>query len=104
MAKQRPKNQSKIPAATSESKSKFVIPVTVSGVILALQPNTKNILNRLLPMAFPIAISGFFLSAATFEIFNMIRYGMGLQGCGPDNVFREAYLGDSETVTGCGVI
>ena len=46
----------------------------------------------------------FFRGAFGFEIFNMRRYGMGLQGCGTDNVLREAYLGDSDIVTGGGVI
>ena len=40
----------------------------MEGVILALHPNTKKILKRLLPITFPIAISGFFFSAATMEV------------------------------------
>ena len=36
--------------------------------MLALHPNTKKILKRLLPITFPIAISGFFFSAATIEV------------------------------------
>lgn len=39
-----------------------------------------------------------------FQIFNMRKYGMGLQGCGTDNVLRSAYLEDSDVRTGGGVI
>lgn len=39
-----------------------------------------------------------------FEIFNMRKYGMGLQGCGTDNVYRDAYLKDKDVRTGGGVI
>ena len=39
-----------------------------------------------------------------FEIFNMRKYGMGLQGCGTDNVLRTAYTTDSYIRTGGGVI
>lgn len=39
-----------------------------------------------------------------FDIFNMRKYGMGLQGCGTDNVFRTAYTTDSYIKTGGGVI
>ena len=46
----------------------------------------------------------FFRGAFGFEIFNMRKYGMGLQGCGTDNVLREAYLSDKDMVTGGGVI
>ncbi|MFR9496725.1 MAG: hypothetical protein SNG81_10215 [Rikenellaceae bacterium] len=45
-----------------------------------------------------------FTGAFGFEIFNMRKYGMGLQGCGTDNVLREAYLSDSDVITGGGVI
>ena len=41
-------------------KSRLVMPCMFIGVIVALQPNTKNILKRLEPITFPIAISGFF--------------------------------------------
>ena len=37
-------------------------------MMLALHPNTKKILKRLLPITFPIAISGFFFRAATIEV------------------------------------
>lgn len=39
-----------------------------------------------------------------FDIFNMRKYGMGLQGCGTDNVLLSAYGKDKEVVTGGGVI
>lgn len=46
------------------------IPVIYKGVILALQPNTKKILNKLLPITFPMAISGFFFKDATTDVAN----------------------------------
>lgn len=46
----------------------------------------------------------FFRGAFGFEIFNMRKYGMGLQGCGSDNVLRDAYLDDANVKTGGGVI
>ena len=52
----------------STHKSKLVMPVGRSGVMEAEQPSTKNILKRLLPMTFPMAISGFFFKAATMEV------------------------------------
>ena len=55
-------------APTSTHKSKLVMPVRRSGVMEAEQPSTKNILKRLLPMTFPMAISGFFFKAATMEV------------------------------------
>ena len=70
LAKNRPKNHTRIPATTSDTKSKLVMPTALSGVIDALQPSTKNILNRLLPIALPMANSGFFLIAATIEVAN----------------------------------
>ncbi len=39
-----------------------------------------------------------------FKIFNMRKYGMGLQGSGSDNVLRSAYLDDRDTWSGGGVI
>ena len=45
-----------------------------------------------------------FRGAFAFQIFNMRKYGMGLQGCGTDNVLRSAYLEDKETQQGGGVI
>ena len=45
-----------------------------------------------------------FAGAFGFEIFNMRKYGMGLQGCGTDNVFRTAYTTDDYIRTGGGVI
>ena len=46
----------------------------------------------------------FFHGAFGYEIFNMRKYGMGLQGCGTDNVLRSAYLDDKDLITGGGVI
>ncbi|MDE7080182.1 MAG: SusC/RagA family TonB-linked outer membrane protein [Muribaculaceae bacterium] len=49
-------------------------------------------------------LSMMFTGAFGFDIFNMRKYGMGLQGCGTDNVLRSAYLDDSDVYTGGGVI
>lgn len=49
-------------------------------------------------------LSIFFRGAFGFDIFNMRKYGMGLQGCGTDNVLRSAYLEDKNIKTGGGVI
>lgn len=68
LAKNSPNSQSRMLEPTSVNRSKFVIPLRWRGVILALHPNTKKILKRLLPITFPIAISGFFFSAATMEV------------------------------------
>lgn len=46
----------------------------------------------------------FFRGAFDYEIFNMRKYGMGLKGCGTDNVLRDAYLKDAAVVSGGGVI
>ncbi len=45
-----------------------------------------------------------FRGAFGFDIFNMRKYGMGLQLCGTDNVLRDAYLDDKDVKTGGGVI
>lgn len=45
-----------------------------------------------------------FQGAFGFDIFNMRKYGMGLQGSGSDNVLRSAYLADADTWSGGGVI
>lgn len=39
-----------------------------------------------------------------FDIFNMRKYGMGLQLCGTDNVLRTAYTDDRDVKSGGGVI
>ena len=39
-----------------------------------------------------------------FQIFNMRKYGMGLRGCGTDNVLRSAYLKDKDLFSSSGVI
>ena len=49
-------------------------------------------------------LSLMFNGAFGFEIFNMRRYGMGLKGCGTDNVLRDAYGKDANITTGGGVI
>ena len=40
-------------------------------------------------------LSVFFRGTFGFDVFNMRKYGMGLQGCGTDNVLRSAYLEDN---------
>ncbi|MDE6447298.1 MAG: SusC/RagA family TonB-linked outer membrane protein, partial [Muribaculaceae bacterium] len=45
-----------------------------------------------------------FTGAFGFEIFNMRKYGMGLQGSGSDNLLRSAYLEDRDVWSGGGVI
>ena len=70
LAKKSPNNHSSTPEPTNTSKSKFVMPLRLSGVMDALHPSTKKMLNRLLPITFPIAISGFFFNAATTEVAN----------------------------------
>ena len=49
-------------------------------------------------------LSFMFSGAFGYKIFNMRKYGMGLQGCGTDNVLRSAYLDDSYIWSGGGVI
>lgn len=49
-------------------------------------------------------LSLMFQGAFGHKIFNMRKYGMGLQGSGSDNVLRSAYLEDSNVLTGGGVI
>lgn len=66
--KNNPKNQSNIEEATNQRKSKLDIPFGNNGVMVAEHPNIKNILKRLLPIIFPIAISGFFFMAATTDV------------------------------------
>ena len=68
LAKNNPNSQSRMPEPANTHKSIFEIPANRNGVIDALQPNTKNILKRLLPITFPIVISGFFFKAATMEV------------------------------------
>ena len=64
---------------TSTHKSKLVMPVRRSGVMEAEQPSTKNILKRLLPMTFPMAISGL---ALTFPLMNLAAAFGSLVGVG----------------------
>lgn len=49
-------------------------------------------------------LSLMFQGAFGFKIFNMRKYGMGLQGSGTDNLLRSAYLDDRDTWSGGGVI
>ena len=49
-------------------KSRLLMPPIGKGEIVALHPNTKNILNRLLPITFPMAIPGFFFNAAVTDV------------------------------------
>ena len=49
-------------------------------------------------------LSCMFSGTFGFDIFNMNKYGMGLQGCGTDNVLRTAYTEDRDVRTGGGVI
>ena len=49
-------------------------------------------------------LSIMFTGAFDFYIFNMRKYGMGLQGCGTDNVLLTAYTADKQVRTGGGVI
>ena len=70
LAKKSPKNQSKTHEPIRTNKSRLEIPLRCKGVMVALQPNTKKILNRLLPITLPMAISGFFFNAATMEVAN----------------------------------
>ena len=49
-------------------------------------------------------LSLLFSGAFGFDIFNMRRYGMGLQGSGSDNVLRSTYLKDRDVWSGGGVI
>ena len=49
-------------------------------------------------------LSAMFSGAFGFKIFNMRKYGMGLQGSGSDNVLRTAYTDDWNVRSGGGVI
>ena len=49
-------------------------------------------------------LSMLFRSALGYKIFNMCKYGMGLKGCGTDNVLRTAYTDYNNITSGGGVI
>ncbi len=49
-------------------------------------------------------LSMLFRSALGYKIFNMRKYGMGLKGCGTDNVLRTAYTDYNDITSGGGVI
>ena len=49
-------------------------------------------------------LSMLFRSALGYKIFNMRKYGMGLKGCGTDNVLRTAYTDYNNITSGGGVI
>ena len=61
-----------------------------------------NITETLRYKQFDLSLS--FRGAFGFDIFNMRKYGMGLAGCGTDNVLRTAYTDDKNMTTGGGVI
>ena len=68
LVKNSPNSQSSMPDPISTHRSKLVMPVRSNGVMEALHPNTKNTLNKLLPTTLQMAISGFFLKAATMDV------------------------------------
>ena len=49
-------------------------------------------------------LSLLFRSALGYQIFNMRKYGMGLQGAGTDNVLRTAYTDYSDVLSSGGII
>jgi hypothetical protein len=49
-------------------------------------------------------LSALVRSAIGFKIFNMRKYGMGLQGCGTDNVLRTAYTDYADVKSGGSII
>ena len=49
-------------------------------------------------------LSTLFRGAFGHKIFNMRKYGMGLIGCGTDNVLRTAYTDDSDVLSSGGII
>lgn len=85
----------KVPAATADPKDKRVIGDGAPNHFLTWT-NTVKWKN--------FDLSLMFTGAFGFEIFNMRKYGMGLQGCGTDNVLRSAYLEDKDVYSGAGVI
>ena len=48
--------------------------------------------------------STLFRGAFGYKIFNMRKYGMGLIGCGTDNVLRTAYTDDADVLSSGGII
>ena len=68
--KNQPTIQNKTAEATSTAISILLIPPIGSGEIVALHPNTKKILNKLLPITLPTAIPEFFFKAAVTEVAN----------------------------------
>ena len=49
-------------------------------------------------------LSLLFRSALGYKIFNMRKYGMGLQGCGTDNVLRTAYTDYADVKSGGSIV
>ena len=49
-------------------------------------------------------LSTLFRGAFGYKIFNMRKYGMGLIGCGTDNVLRTAYTDDANVLSSGGII
>ena len=68
----------------------------------AAPKHTLSWSNQLSWKGFDLSI--LFTGAFDYDIFNMRKYGMGLQGCGTDNVLRTAYTADKDVKTGGGVI
>lgn len=66
--KNQPTSQNRMEEPTSTAMSMLLIFPIGRGDRLALHPNTKNTLNRLLPMTLPMAIPGFFFKAAVTEV------------------------------------
>ena len=59
-----------MPEPTKVKRSKLLMPVSRKGVMEALHPNTKKMLNRLLPITLPMAISGFFFKTVLVHHFD----------------------------------
>lgn len=102
-------------AGVDEDKNMLVYDNDGNKVIAsAADPTWKKYLGNGTPLAYLTWTNNFryksfdlslmFRGAFGFEIFNMRKYGMGLQGCGTDNVLRTAYTTDSYIRTGGGVI
>lgn len=66
--KNQPTSQNRMEEPTSTAMSMLLMFPIGRGDRLALHPNTKNTLNRLLPMTLPMAIPGFFFKAAVTEV------------------------------------
>ncbi len=65
--------KSKRDARAFTSRSTLLSAVACRGVMVADVPRMRNVLNRLEPTTLPIAMSAFFLRAATIEVANSGR-------------------------------